>query len=190
MYLPPIPPDTFEMLVATVNKKLVEVLDPEDQISDNPDLAPHQRNFLREAIWPQGLDAFLKSYIPCAAPQVRNLKRASDELFKEQNLPVVKLVLRRSLAGKHCSLTELAGHIYDPRSDSFSRYRELIKDRLLDELAEIQVWTYDKILATSRISGRDYVAGYKITAGASLLLFHTHIYMYWRHRQDRWFRNN
>ncbi len=77
-----------------------------------------------------------------------------------------------------------------PESDGYGCYRDLIKQKLLDEFKEIRVWDYEVIKRKASISQQEYIAGYKITAAESLLLFHRHIYSYWRRRQNRWFRDN
>jgi hypothetical protein len=193
MWQPPSSPEDrdFEARVAAVNLNLESLLDPAQlNISDKPDLWAHQQAFLRQAIWPHGLDAFLIMYLSSVGIHVRNLSRTRDALFAEQHLPVVQLVLRRSLDGKHCAMTELVKQIYNPKSDAFSSFRELFKHQLLDEFAHVRIWTYDTVKRVARYSGKEYIAGYKIVAGELLLLFHTHVYMYWHRRQDRWFRDN
>jgi hypothetical protein len=181
----------FGELIQAVNADLEPDLDPDQQgVSEDPELWPHQQDFLNKQIWPLGLDGFLVRYIPWAYPQVRNLNLARDRLFDEKNLPAAQYVLRHTLGGKPSSLNELADQIYDPESDAYSGYRDLIKQNLLDELKEIRVWDYEVIKRKASISEKEYIAGYKVTAAESLLLFHRHVYTYWRRRQNRWFRDN
>jgi hypothetical protein len=181
----------FDELIKAVNADLEQDLDPGQQgISEDPELWPHQQDFLNKQIWPLGLDKLLVRYIPWAYPGVRNFDLARDRLFEEQNLPAAQYVLRHTLAGETSSLNELTDQIYDPKNDAYSGYRDLIKQNLLDEFKEIRVWDYEVIKREASVTGKEYIAGYKVSAAEALLLFHRHVYLYWRRRQNKWFREN
>jgi hypothetical protein len=193
MWKPPSGPQgpKFEALVATVNSRLESELDPgRRDVSEDPRLARHHRDFLNRQIWPLGLDKWLEHYIPWAEPNVKTLNSARDALFDEKNLPAVQLVWRRTLGGGFCTLNDLVEQIYAPQSDAYSGYRDIIKEKLLDTLTEIKVWHYEKIVEKASTSAQEYVKGYRIIGDVSLSLFDEHIYTYWYHRQNRWFRDH
>jgi hypothetical protein len=131
----------FQALVATVNNDLVKDLDPATiEISKNLLLAAHQRDFLKSEIWTKGLDRFLQSYIPWAAPEVPNPSHKRQKLFDEHivALPVTQFILRHSLAGETVSLADMVGIDYAPEADQYASYRKLLKENLLNQITSIK----------------------------------------------------
>jgi hypothetical protein len=157
-------------------------LDPRNQVSDDIELALHQLEALKIFIWRE-LDPLVRFCVPLLLQHGRqmhaeHLQECLDLAFDEYTVKGHRLLMRRTLAGKTASLTEMAKEVFNPKSKEYGDYRERLRDNILFRMRDIGLWEFTEESGISKNGGL-YHAGFKITAGPILLAFHRHVYITW-----------
>ncbi|MEY9881190.1 hypothetical protein [Bradyrhizobium sp. USDA 329] len=183
--------ERIALLATAINNDLEPLLDPAKLIDDDdpekqrlifngdilPEKAVHFIAFMNNRILTRGLAAWLPAYLLKFGDAEKRryvqaaLRVVGDERFSNS----VRYSLRH--LGETISASELARNTFKKlKTPDHHKYRQRILTEAAPDLKEVGLWIVE-----------EDPRGYSIKAGATLVDFNKHIFLYWAKRQAQFF---
>jgi hypothetical protein len=158
--------------------------------SEDPDVAIHELISQDVILWGKVLEKFLrlyhKEFRPYGEPLSEEvLAKYFDVVFDERTLPLTRYIIKKTLKRQDVSLADLAAVRYSRGLPHFRNLQVILRERHFQPMEDLHLWNIKELTGQYR-SGQKRLAGYSITAGPALWLFHKWVYMPWRSRHISW----